>query len=133
MELHPRVLYQRSSWPFFFFLPSSCLLLLHLPTIVRREEIRVEVEDSLYMVIRTELLDDGDDDNSERRLGFMRKFRLPRLVNLDHISADYENGILTVTVPRMISVGGRLRADPGEFPRSATPPPTPPEWLFGEA
>ncbi|OAY69978.1 15.4 kDa class V heat shock protein [Ananas comosus] len=68
------------------------------------------------MVIRTELLDDGDDDNSERRLGFRRKFRLPRLVDLDHISADYENGILTVTVPRMISVGGRLRADPREFP-----------------
>ncbi|XP_020096035.1 18.8 kDa class V heat shock protein [Ananas comosus] len=85
------------------------------------------------MVIRTELLDDGDDDNSERRLGFMRKFRLPRLVNLDHISADYENGILTVTVPRMISVGGGYVLIPVNSPRSATPPPAPPEWLFGEA
>lgn len=77
----------------------------------------MEVEDSLYMVIRTELLDHSDADGGERRRrGFMRKFRLPRLVNLDHISADYENGVLTVTVPRMISVGGRLRVDPREFP-----------------
>ncbi|CAN6211782.1 unnamed protein product [Urochloa humidicola] len=72
---------------------------------VRKEEIRVEVEDARYLVIRTELVDaaaaagaEGDDG---RRRGFDRKFRLPGMVDVDGISAEYTHGVLTVTVPRM--------------------------------
>ena len=72
---------------------------------VRKEEIRVEVEDSRYMVIRTERRDDdgvGEPAQRERR-GFVRKFRLPETVDIDGITAAYEDGVLTVTVPRLVS------------------------------
>ena len=65
---------------------------------MRKEEIRVEVEDARYLVIRTEL--DADEEDRRRR-GFTRKFRLPGLVDADGISAEYVHGVLTVTVPRM--------------------------------
>jgi HSP20 family protein len=77
---------------------------------VRKEEIRVEVEDARYLVIRTELADaaaaaagaEGDDGVVGRgRRGFDRKFRLPGMVDVDGISAEYTHGVLTVTVPRM--------------------------------
>ncbi|XP_062186376.1 18.8 kDa class V heat shock protein-like [Phragmites australis] len=65
---------------------------------VRKEEIRVEVEDARYLAIRTEL-DEGEGDG--RRRSFSRKFRLPGMVDVDGISAEYTQGVLTVTVPRM--------------------------------
>ncbi|KAL9236621.1 hypothetical protein vseg_011266 [Gypsophila vaccaria] len=64
---------------------------------VRKEEIKVEVEDSIYLIIRTEV----EHDSNESPKRFMRKFRLPRRVDIDGISAGYENGVLKVTVPRM--------------------------------
>ncbi|XP_062186707.1 uncharacterized protein LOC133890316 [Phragmites australis] len=63
---------------------------------VRKEEIRVEVEDARYLAIRTEL-DEGDG----RWRSFSRKFRLPGMVDVDGILAEYTQGMLTVTVPRM--------------------------------
>ncbi|CAN6175583.1 unnamed protein product [Urochloa humidicola] len=74
---------------------------------VRKEEIKVEVEDARYLVIRTELMDsaaageEGDDGAVGGRRGFDRKFRLPGMVDVDGISAEYAHGVLTVTVPRM--------------------------------
>jgi len=66
------------------------------PSVVRKEEIRVEVEDARYLVIRTELDAAGAGARS-----FDRKFRLPGMVDVDGISAAYAHGVLTVTVPRM--------------------------------
>uniref|UniRef100_A0A0E0LLB8 SHSP domain-containing protein n=1 Tax=Oryza punctata TaxID=4537 RepID=A0A0E0LLB8_ORYPU len=70
---------------------------------VRKEEIRVEVEDAMYLVIRTELdAGDGDgDDGGVGRRSFARKFRLPAMVDADGISAEYTHGVLRVTVPRL--------------------------------
>ncbi|XP_040382210.1 18.8 kDa class V heat shock protein [Oryza brachyantha] len=62
---------------------------------VRKEEIRVEVEDARYLAIRTELDGGGD------RRSFARKFRLPAMVDADGISAEYTHGVLRVTVPRL--------------------------------
>ncbi|ONK65499.1 uncharacterized protein A4U43_C07F37730 [Asparagus officinalis] len=65
--------------------PEAHIYTADLPG-VRKEEIRVEVEDGRYLVIRTELDGDDDDDDEEmeveerrrrRRRRFMRKFRLP--------------------------------------------------------
>ncbi|KAM3365715.1 hypothetical protein ACQJBY_015413 [Aegilops geniculata] len=67
---------------------------------VKKEEIRVEIEDGRYLVIRTEL-DAGDAEVHGRRGSFARKFRLPGMVDADGITAEYAHGILTVTVPRM--------------------------------
>lgn len=63
---------------------------------MRKEEIKVEVEDSKYLIIRTEAVD----ESTKRGRSFMRKFRLPGMINIDEISAGYEDGVLTVTVPR---------------------------------
>lgn len=67
---------------------------------VKKEEIRVEIEDGRYLVIRTEL-DAGDAEVHGRRGSFARKFRLPGMVDADGITAEYAHGVLTVTVPRM--------------------------------
>ncbi|KAJ3705285.1 hypothetical protein LUZ61_008990 [Rhynchospora tenuis] len=121
MEVHPNS-FRYSLWPLFFFhlqrspfpppnyvhwteTPTSHLFAADLPSL-RKEEIRVEVEDSKYMVIRTELCDIGagtEQDAAERmrRKSLNRKFRLPVRLNLDEITARYEDGVLTVTVPRL--------------------------------
>lgn len=64
---------------------------------VKKEDIRVEVEDSQYLIIRTE----GENETNEEPVrSFMKKFRLPGLIDVNGISAGYEDGVLTVTVPR---------------------------------
>uniref|UniRef100_A0A2N9F053 SHSP domain-containing protein n=1 Tax=Fagus sylvatica TaxID=28930 RepID=A0A2N9F053_FAGSY len=75
--------------------PESHMFSADLPG-VRKEEIKVEVEDSRYLIIRTEAIE----ESSVPAKSFMRKFRLPGRVDIDGISAGYENGVLTVTVPR---------------------------------
>lgn len=72
------------------------------------------MEDSRYLVIRTEHNEDGGESPERERRNFMRKFRLPQMVNVDGISAGYEDGVLTVTVPRSIS-RGRLIVDPQDL------------------
>ncbi|KAF7008241.1 hypothetical protein CFC21_023049 [Triticum aestivum] len=59
---------------------------------VRKEEIRVEIEDGRYLVIRTEL-DAGDAEVHGRRGSFARKFRLPGMVDADGITAEYGHGV----------------------------------------
>lgn len=63
---------------------------------VRKEDIKVEVEDSTYLIIRTEAIDESRSPSKR----FMRKFRLPGMVNVDGITAAYEDGVLRVSVPR---------------------------------
>ncbi|KAL0012364.1 hypothetical protein SO802_007472 [Lithocarpus litseifolius] len=75
--------------------PESHVFSADLPG-VRKEEIKVEVEDSRYLIIRTEAID----ESSVPAKSFMKKFRLPGRVDIDGISAGYEHGILTITVPR---------------------------------
>lgn len=64
---------------------------------VKKEEIRVEVEDSKYLIIRTEA---AAIESTEPAKNFLRKFRLPDRVDVSGISAGYEDGVLTVKVPR---------------------------------
>ncbi|XP_072951801.1 15.4 kDa class V heat shock protein [Typha angustifolia] len=134
MEIYP---IESSPWPFFLSFhyysippnyvhwsetPTSHLYTADLPGI-RKEEIRVEVEDSLYLVIRTESVDVNEratEAEGDRRRQFNRKFRLPRMVDVDRISAGYDNGVLTVTVPRMVAMG-RLRIDTQEAAQAHNP------------
>lgn len=76
---------------------------------IRKEEVKVEVEDSKYLIIRTEAVD-------EAARKFERKFRLPGRVDLDSISAGYEDGVLTVTVPRLVRRGS-FQIDPADVPQ----------------
>lgn len=75
---------------------------------MRKEEIKVEVEDSIYLIIRTEAID----ESTKPAKDFMRKFRLPGLVDIDGISAGYEDGVLRVTVPRSYTRRGLITAMP---------------------
>ncbi|CAN1353816.1 15.4 kDa class V heat shock protein [Linum perenne] len=56
---------------------------------------------------------DGSNNPPER--SFMRKFRLPDLVDVDGISAAYEDGVLKVTVPRASRRRGVV-IDPADLP-----------------
>ncbi|KAF9606327.1 hypothetical protein IFM89_024995 [Coptis chinensis] len=75
---------------------------------VKKEEIKVEVEDSRYLIIRTETVV----ESREPAKSFMKKFRLPCLVDIGGISAGFEDGLLTITVPR----SRRFRIYPADLP-----------------
>ncbi|CAB4275805.1 unnamed protein product [Prunus armeniaca] len=89
--------------------PESHIFSADLPG-VRKEEIKVEVEDSIYLIIRTQRIDEA----TEPSRNFMRKFRIPGRVDLERISAGYEDGVLTVTVPR--SLRRTFYIDPADVP-----------------
>lgn len=78
---------------------------------VTKEEIKVELEDARYLVIRTEAVD----ELTKPVRNFTRKFRLPGMIDIDGISAGYEDGVLTVTVPRSFRRSG-FYIDPADVP-----------------
>ncbi|KAM1762737.1 hypothetical protein ACFX12_005344 [Malus domestica] len=80
--------------------PESHIFSADIPG-VRKEDIKVEVEDSVYLIIRTERIEEESTEQPSSRT-FMRKFRLPGRVDIERISAGYEDGVLTVTVPRSL-------------------------------
>ncbi|KAJ0450284.1 putative small heat shock protein HSP20 [Helianthus annuus] len=81
---------------------------------VRKEEICVEVKDSRDLIIRTESADDTVTTAGGRT--FMKKFRLPDTIDVNGISACYENGVLTVTVPRSFVRRG-FYIEPADLPQ----------------
>ncbi|GMJ00798.1 hypothetical protein like AT1G53540 [Hibiscus trionum] len=74
---------------------------------LRKEEVKVEVEDDRVLQISGERKVEKEDKKDtwhrvERSSGkFMRRFRLPENAKMDEIKAAMENGVLTVTVPKM--------------------------------
>ncbi|KAF3451705.1 hypothetical protein FNV43_RR07801 [Rhamnella rubrinervis] len=90
--------------------PDSHIFTADLPGL-RKEEIKVEAEDSKYLIIRAEAIA----GSTELARNFKRKFRLPGRIDIDGISAGYEDGVLTVTVPRLFRRGG-FYIDPADLP-----------------
>ncbi|XVF27853.1 hypothetical protein REPUB_Repub14bG0145000 [Reevesia pubescens] len=90
--------------------PESHVYSADLPG-VRKEEIKVEVEGSRYLIIRTEAIN----ESTKPARNFMRKFRLPAMIDIDGISAGHEDGVLTVTVPRSFRRSG-FYIDPADLP-----------------
>ncbi|KAK6927038.1 Alpha crystallin/Hsp20 domain [Dillenia turbinata] len=74
---------------------------------LKKEEVKVEIEDDRVLQISGERNFEKEDKNDkwhgiERGSGkFMRRFRLPENAKLDQVKASMENGVLTVTVPKM--------------------------------
>jgi HSP20 family protein len=119
------------SWPVRESLPASAWfpacdvfedtvaikLLAELPG-VRPEDVRLSVENNL-LTIRGEKRQQSDDRTGrlrsfERSYGpFERSFALPSTIDPDRISASFEHGILTVTIPKA------ERARPREIPVNA--------------
>ena len=73
---------------------------------VKKEEVKVEVEDGNVLVISGERSREKEDKNDkwhrvERSSGkFLRRFRLPENAKTEEVKAGLENGVLTVTVPK---------------------------------
>ncbi|KAK9683424.1 hypothetical protein RND81_10G140100 [Saponaria officinalis] len=74
---------------------------------VKKEEVKVEVEDGRVLQISGERSREKEEKNDtwhrvERSSGsFMRRFRLPENAKLEEVKAKMEDGVLTVTVPKV--------------------------------
>ncbi|CAN1167063.1 18.2 kDa class I heat shock protein [Linum perenne] len=74
---------------------------------MKKEEVKVEVEDDRVLQISGERNVEKEDKNDtwhrvERSSGkFVRRFRLPENAKMEEVKAAMENGVLTVTVPKV--------------------------------
>ncbi|KAL6627491.1 hypothetical protein ACP70R_031217 [Stipagrostis hirtigluma subsp. patula] len=73
---------------------------------VKKEEVKVEVEDGNVLVISGERSKEKEDKNDKwhrverSSVKFTRRFRLPENAKVEEVKAGLENGVLTVTVPK---------------------------------
>ncbi|GAA0151863.1 hypothetical protein Leryth_013299 [Lithospermum erythrorhizon] len=85
--------------------PEAHIFKTDLPG-MKKEEVKVEVEDDRVLQISGERNVEKEDKNDtwhrlERSSGkFLRRFRLPENAKMGEIKANMENGVLTVTVPK---------------------------------
>ncbi|KAI9157036.1 hypothetical protein LWI28_015877 [Acer negundo] len=89
-------------------IPEAHVFKADLPGL-RKEEVKVEVEeDGRVLQISGERDREQEEKNEkwhrvERSSGkFLRRFRLPENARVDQIRACMENGVLTVTLPKMV-------------------------------
>ena len=86
--------------------PEAHVFKADLPGL-KKEEVKVEIKDDRVLQISGERNVEKEDKNDawhrvERCSGkFSRRFRLPENVKMDQIKASMENGVLTVTVPKV--------------------------------
>jgi len=86
--------------------PEAHVFKADLPGL-NKEEVKVEVEEDRVLQISGERGVEKEDKNDawhrvERSSGkFLRRFRLPENAKMDQIKAAMENGVLTVTVPKV--------------------------------
>ncbi|KAI3682467.1 hypothetical protein L1987_82467 [Smallanthus sonchifolius] len=85
--------------------PEAHVFKADLPGI-KKEEVKVEVEDGRVLQITGERNVEKEDKNDmwhrvERSSGkFTRRFRLPENAKMDEVKAAMENGVLTISVPK---------------------------------
>jgi HSP20 family protein len=95
---------------------DGLLLSAELPG-MKREDIEIELENNI-LTLRGEKVDERTEESNggeerryhlfERRFGaFQRSFTLPRTVDASSITADFENGVLKVTLPKAPEAKGR--------------------------
>lgn len=86
--------------------PEAHVFKADLPGL-KKEEVKVEVEEGRVLQISGERNKEQEEKNEkwhrvERSSGkFLRRFRLPQNAKIDEVKASMENGVLTVTVPKV--------------------------------
>ncbi|KAJ7950230.1 17class I heat shock protein [Quillaja saponaria] len=86
--------------------PEAHVFKADLPGL-KKEEVKVEVEEGRVLQISGERSIEKEDKNDkwhrvERGRGkFLRRFWLPENTKIDEVKASMENGVLTVTVPKV--------------------------------
>ncbi|XP_022950131.1 18.1 kDa class I heat shock protein-like [Cucurbita pepo subsp. pepo] len=86
--------------------PEAHIFKADLPGL-KKEEVKVEVEDGGVLQISGERGVEKEEKNEkwhrvERGKGkFLRRFRLPQNAKVEEVKAAMENGVLTVTVPKV--------------------------------
>ncbi|KAK6929420.1 Alpha crystallin/Hsp20 domain [Dillenia turbinata] len=84
---------------------------------LKKEEVKVEVEEGRVLQIRGERKRESEEKNDkwhrvERSSGkFLRRFRLPDNAKVDQVNASMENGVLTVTVPKVVVKKSEVKSD----------------------
>ncbi|XVF76727.1 hypothetical protein PTKIN_Ptkin13bG0289800 [Pterospermum kingtungense] len=86
--------------------PEAHVIKADLPGL-KKEEVKVEIEEGRVLQLSGERSMEKEDKNEkwhrvERGRGkFLRRFRLPENAKVDEVKATMENGVLTVTIPKM--------------------------------
>ncbi|KAL9247670.1 hypothetical protein vseg_021078 [Gypsophila vaccaria] len=86
--------------------PEAHIFKVDLPGL-KKEEVKVEVEEGRILQISGERSKEQEEKNDkwhriERSSGkFLRRFRLPENTKMEEVKAGMENGVLTVTVPKV--------------------------------
>ena len=90
--------------------PDGFTLTVEVPGMTR-DEIAIEMENGTLTVRGTKRDAEGEDGRwhvRERAYGpFRRVFRLPRWVEADAVSADLENGVLSIRLPKAVAAQAR--------------------------
>ncbi|XP_004506702.1 18.5 kDa class I heat shock protein-like [Cicer arietinum] len=67
---------------------------------LKKEEVKVEVEDDWILHIRGERNIEKKDRVKPNIGKFMTRFRLPQDAQMDQMETNMENGVLTITIPK---------------------------------
>jgi HSP20 family protein len=85
--------------------PETLSLVVELPGL-KKEEVSIMVENQVLTIAGERKFESEQKDETYHRIersygGFLRSFTLPANIEADQVDARFENGLLTVTLPKV--------------------------------